>query len=142
MSHKFCLWFWQFIMSSNHRNNLKNTTIEIRNTKQYRNANFQNSKQKRHDTTTSRNISKSWGKSAGVGRHFICHRYWWGIKPRPTRNKPEFIENLPFLVLVIHIFVICICFEFRYSNFVFPLYPQIGETYEFIRIFQIAILRN
>ena len=40
------------------------------------------------------NISKSWGKSAGVGRHFICHRYWRGIKPRPTRNKPEFIENL------------------------------------------------
>ena len=33
---------------------LKNPNIEIRNTKQYRNANFQNSKQKHHDTTISR----------------------------------------------------------------------------------------
>ena len=33
---------------------LKNTNIEMRNTKQYRNTNFQNSKQKRHDTTISR----------------------------------------------------------------------------------------
>ncbi len=44
----------------------------------------------------SGNISKSWGKSAGVGRHFICHHYWRGIKPHPTINKPEFIENLRF----------------------------------------------
>ena len=37
-----------------------------------------------------------------IGR-IICHRYWRGIrqtnggqvKPRPTKNKPEFIENLP-----------------------------------------------
>jgi hypothetical protein len=43
-------------------------------------------------------ISKSWGKSAGVGRHFICHRYWRGIKPHPTRNEPELIENLGFAV--------------------------------------------
>ena len=28
--------------------------------------------------------------------HFICHRYWRGIKPHPTRNKPEFFENLHF----------------------------------------------
>ena len=33
----------------------------MRNTKQYRNANFQNSKQKPHDTTISRNISISPG---------------------------------------------------------------------------------
>jgi hypothetical protein len=33
---------------------LKNTNIEIRNTKQYRNANFQNSKQKPYDMTISR----------------------------------------------------------------------------------------
>ena len=32
---------------------LKNTNIEMRNTKQYRNANFQNSKQKPNDTTIS-----------------------------------------------------------------------------------------
>jgi len=38
----------------------------------------------------------------------------------------------PFLVLVIDIFVICICFEFRYSNFGFSRPPQMGETYEFI----------
>jgi len=31
----------------------KNMNMEIRNTKQYRNANFQNSKQKPHDTTIS-----------------------------------------------------------------------------------------
>ncbi|MCG2774514.1 MAG: hypothetical protein L6406_02435, partial [Desulfobacterales bacterium] len=43
-------------------------------------------------------FSKSSGKSAGVGRHFICHRYWRGIKPRPTRNKPGLIEMLEALV--------------------------------------------
>ena len=32
---------------------LKNPNIEIRNPKQYQNANFQNSKQKPHDTTIS-----------------------------------------------------------------------------------------
>ena len=39
-------------------------------------------------------FSKSSVKSAGVGRHFICHRYWWGIKPRPTRNEPDLFEKL------------------------------------------------
>jgi hypothetical protein len=38
----------------------------------------------------------------------------------------------PFLVLVIDIFVICICFEFRYSYFGFPRHPKMGETYEFV----------
>jgi len=38
----------------------------------------------------------------------------------------------PFLVLVIDILVICICFEFRYSHFGFPRHLKMGETYEFI----------
>jgi hypothetical protein len=38
----------------------------------------------------------------------------------------------PFLVLGIDIFVICICFEFRYSNFGFSRHTKMGETYEFI----------
>ena len=48
----------------------------------------------------------------------------------------------PFLVLVIDIFVIYICFEFRYSNFGFSRHQQMGETYQFILIFHIAILRH
>ena len=48
----------------------------------------------------------------------------------------------PFLVLVIDIFVICICFEFRYSNFGFSRHPQMGEMYEPIRIFHVAVLRH
>ena len=48
----------------------------------------------------------------------------------------------PFLVLVIDIFVICICFEFRYSNFGFSRPPHMGEMYESIRIFHVAILRH
>jgi hypothetical protein len=75
---------------------LNNTNIEIRNTKQYRNTNFQNSKQN--------------------------------------------LMIRPFLVLVIDVFVICICFEFRYSNFGFSRPPQMGEIYESIRIFHVAIL--
>jgi len=39
-------------MSSNHRNKLKKP--EYRNTKQYQNANFQNSKQQPYDTNISR----------------------------------------------------------------------------------------
>ena len=74
---------------------LKNTNIEIRNTKQYRNANFQNSKQ-------------------------------------------NFMIRL-FPVLIIDIFVICICFEFRYSNFGFTRHPQMGEMYEPIRIFHVTV---
>ena len=40
---------------------LKNTNIKMRNTKQYRNANFQNSKQKHYDTTIFRMFSISPG---------------------------------------------------------------------------------
>ena len=103
----------------------ENPNIEIRNPKQYRNANFQNSKQKHHDTTISRKFSKSPG-------------YIRKIPLNPPLQKgeaveiPALIEMLPFLVLVIDIFVICICFEFRYSNFGFPRHPQMGETYELI----------
>jgi len=46
----------------------------------------------------------------------------------------------PFLVLVSDIFVICICFEFRYSNFGFSRHPQMGEAHEFMWIFNVAIL--
>ena len=73
--HKFCPWFWQFIMSSNHRDNIKNTNIEIRN-----------------------NIE---------------------ILIFKILNKNILIW--PFLVLVIDIFVIFICFEFRYSISDFPV---------------------
>ena len=59
-------------MSSNHRNNLKNTDIEMRNTKQYRNANFQNSKQKPHDTTISR-----------FGHWYFCHLYLFRVSTCP-----------------------------------------------------------
>ena len=45
----------------------------------------------------------------------------------------------PFLVLVIDILVICIYFEFRYLNFGFSRPPQLGETYEFLWIFHVAI---
>jgi len=55
-------------------------------------------------------------------------------------NKNLMIRS--FLVLVIDIFVICIYFEFRYSNFGFPRPPQMGEVYESIRIFHVAILRH
>ena len=48
----------------------------------------------------------------------------------------------PFLVLVIDIFGICICFEFRYSNFGFSRPPQMDEPYKFIWIFHVAILRH
>ena len=55
-------------------------------------------------------------------------------------NKILMIRS--FLVLVIDIFVICIYFEFRYSNFGFSRPPQMGEVYESIRIFHVAILRH
>ena len=97
----------------------------MRNTKQNRNANFQNSKQKHHDATISRKFSLNQG-------------YIKKIPLNPPLQKgevfgmPGFIEMLPSLVLVIDIFVICICFEFRYSNCGFPRHPKMGETYEFI----------
>jgi hypothetical protein len=43
-------------------------------------------------------------------------------------NKNLMIRS--FLVLVIEILVICICFEFRYSNFGFSRHPQMGEMYK------------
>jgi len=62
---------------------------------------------------------------------------------RIFKNLNKNIMIRPFLVLVIDIFVIRICLEFRYSNFGFPLefrysnfgfprHPQIDETYESI----------
>ena len=129
VSQKFCPWFWPFIKSSNHRNKKKyeyppaialygnveslflfhtlmqpkhpkqrgmGGQVEIRNTKQYRNANFQNSKQKFYDTIISR-----------FGHWYFCHLYLFRVS----------------------------IFEFR----IFPS-PQMGEMYESIRIFQVAIL--
>jgi len=82
MPQKFCPWFWQFIISSNHRNKLKNTNTRLPlpyNVKlpfcslttpglaerfydqiglggqvEIQNTNFQNSKQTLHDTTIYR----------------------------------------------------------------------------------------
>ena len=82
----------------------------MRNAKQYRNANFQNSKQKHYDATIS-------------GKFSLNQGYIKKIPLNPPLQKGEacgmvgFIKMLPFLVLVIDILVICICFEFRYSNF-------------------------
>ena len=74
--HKFCPWFWQFIMSSNHRNNLKK--YEYRNTKQYRNSNFQNSKQKHLDMTISR-----------FGHWYFCHFYLFWVSIFEFRISPS-----------------------------------------------------
>ena len=70
--------FGNFIMSSNHRNNLKNTNIEMRNTKQYRNANFQNSKQKHNDTTVFR-----------FGHWYFGHLYLFRVSMFEFRISPS-----------------------------------------------------
>jgi hypothetical protein len=45
-------------------------------------------------------------------------------------NKNLMIES--FLVLVIDILLICICFELRYSDFGFSRHPQMDKPDEFI----------
>ena len=47
------------------------------------------------------------------------------------QNKAESAQGSS--VLVIRILFICICFEFRYSNFGFALLSLTGETYELLK---------
>ena len=50
LPRKFCILFWQFIMSQERCTMYQNSNIEIRNPKQYQNPNVQNSKQRRSGT--------------------------------------------------------------------------------------------
>jgi hypothetical protein len=54
LSRKFCIPFWQFIMSQDRCKMYQNSNIEIRNPKQYQNPNAQNSKQMRSGTVAFR----------------------------------------------------------------------------------------
>ena len=76
VSHKFCPWFWQFIMSSNHRNNLKNLNIEMRNNIEMRIFKFLNKKP--HDTTISR-----------FGYWYFCHLYLFRVSIFEFRIFPS-----------------------------------------------------